>query len=447
LQYREYPLLLSNVSYSHRIQQNSDNDPLENHIATLSQYVANCRRFKSDLASTHILFGTFHRYIVMICWKKMAKRITHWYSEGFIRQLSKVDQELLQREAPAVDYTKLTVHTDTGLGTLLMTARDQINTVLRRWCSKPDMHPEYSGLLAACESMKRLPQSKIDGDNQALGQSGLYSKVTCVDFHRLLVGTLLAYGHALEGFGLSRMTGIDVLRCADELWLCTTLLWRIAYSHMLTQHMTLLVEKKLLVFPTNDEENTRESREYTGFTHKFTAKRYPVSTHDSDDDESDEIVDSTSLNSALSWMRLQASHSQACRIITKFASHAQASIRFSLLAVEYPVPKLASNVMNNWQATIRELFSQDAATTALNTVKPSYADNVVKALDDKIKAALAADRCNPIFHKFNPSSIIKYSGNIHCEAALASLIVLLILRIYNSNDTSLFTPVLFHSHS
>jgi hypothetical protein len=108
--------------------------------------------------------------------------------------------------------------------------------------------------------------------------------------------------------------------------------------------MTPLVEKQLLVFLTNNEESTRESREYTGFTHKFSAKRYPlpthhnVPTHDSDDDESDEIVDGTSLHSALLWIRLQASHSQACHIITKVASHTRASIQFSLLAVKYQVP-------------------------------------------------------------------------------------------------------------
>jgi hypothetical protein len=104
--------------------------------------------------------------------------------------------------------------------------------------------------------------------------------------------------------------------------------------------------------------------------------------------------------------------------------------------------------MNDWQATIRELFSQDAANTALNADKPSYADNVVKTLDEKIKAALAADRCNPIFYKFDPSSkTIKYRGNIHCEAALASLIARLIVRMYHSGDKSPFSPVLFHFHS
>jgi len=390
----------------------------------------------------------------MTSWRKMAKRITHWYSEGFVHRLSKVDQELLRREAPAVDYTKLTVHTDTGLAKLLMTEMDQINTILRRRCPKPDMHPEYSGLLAACQSMKGLPQSKTDTDNQPEDQSGLYSKATCVDFHRLLVGTLLAYGHALEKFGRSRQTGVGLLTCADELWLCATLLWRIAYSHLLTQHMRLLVEKNLLFFPINTKEHTRASREYTGFTHEFTSKRYPIPTHDNvpthdgDDDESDEIVNGTSLNSALTWIRLQTSHSQACRIITKFASHAQASVRVSLLAVKYPLPQLASNVMNDWQATIRELFSQDAANTALNADKPSYADNVVKTLDEKIKAALAADRCNSIFYKFDPSSkTIKYRGNIHCEAALASLIARLIVRMYHSGDESPFSPVLFHFHS
>jgi hypothetical protein len=91
----------------------------------------------------------------------------------------------------------------------------------------------------------------------------------------------------------------DVLSCAEQLWLCTTLLWRIAYSHMLTQHLALLVEKKWLVPPTNDEENTELSRKYAGFTHEFTHGWFPARTHDGDDDdEPNEIIDSTGLNMA-----------------------------------------------------------------------------------------------------------------------------------------------------
>jgi hypothetical protein len=46
-------------------------------------------------------------------------------SEGFIYRLSRVDEKLLQQEAPAVDYTKLTVHTDTGLSGLLVTTMEK----------------------------------------------------------------------------------------------------------------------------------------------------------------------------------------------------------------------------------------------------------------------------------------------------------------------------------
>jgi hypothetical protein len=385
---------------------------------------------------------------------KMLKRISHWYSEGFIYRLSLVDEKLLQHEAPAVDHTKLTVHTDTNLSGLLVTAKEKINTAIMRWCPDTNMRSELGGLLAACESMKLLPQSKIDLDSQALYQPGLYSKTTCVDFHRLLVGTLLAYGHALEGFGQARRTGIDVLSCAEQLWLCTTLLWRIAYSHMLTQHLVLLVEQQWLVLPTNNEENIEQSRLYTRFTHEFTHRRPPAPTHDADDDddESNEIIDSTSLAMAFSrWIRLQASHSQACHIVTKFASHAQAPVRFSLLAIKYPKPKPASSVVNNWQTTITELFSQDPATAAVaftTFTKSSYAEDVVKSLEEKIKTALAADKCNPIFHKFNPNpkNLIKYSGKIHCEAALASLIIDSLLRLYDINISVLEVLSYFRVH-
>jgi hypothetical protein len=331
-----------------------------------------------------------------------------------------------------------------------MATKGEINTAVMEHCPKTNMRSEPAALLAVCESMKLLPQSKINPDSQKPDHSGLYSKTTCGEFHRLLVATLLAYGHLLEKFGDIRKTGIDAERLdgAVQLWLCTTLLWRIAYSHMLTQHLALLVKRRWIVLPTKNKENIKRYRSYTGFSHKFTSKRDPP-THD-DDDESNEIADSTSLTIAFSrWICLQVCHSQACRIVTKFASYARAPVRFSLLAVKYPRPKPALSKVYEWQTTITELLSVDlrnpvpvTAAVAL-TSKSSYnAEDVVKALDEKIKNALSAERCNPIFHKFNPSpkNPILYSGNIHCEAALASLIIITLLRL---DDTSLF-EVLSH---
>jgi hypothetical protein len=110
-------------------------------------------------------------------------------------------------------------------------------------------------------------------------------------------------------------------------------------------------------------------------------------------------------------------------------------------------------MVNNWQTTIRDLFSQDAATAAvaLMTIKSSYAEDDVKVLNEKIEAALAADKCHPIFYKFNPSPApenpINFSGNIHGEAALASFIALLVLRLYGCNNENPFIPVLFCFHS
>jgi hypothetical protein len=76
-----------------------------------------------------------------------------------------------------------------------------------------------------------------------------------------------------------------------------------------------------------------------------------------------------------------------------------------LLAVKYPKHRPALIVVNNWQAAIAELFSQDAVivAVALKTIKSSYAESIVKVLEEKIKAALAADKCNSVCHKFNPS--------------------------------------------
>jgi hypothetical protein len=106
---------------------------------------------------------------------EMLKWISHWYSEGFIYQLSLVDEKLLQHKAPAVDHSKLTMHTDTGLSGLLvdMTAKGIINTAVMRVCPDTNMCSELGGLLVMCKLMQHLPQLKINPRQPGIGTAQL----------------------------------------------------------------------------------------------------------------------------------------------------------------------------------------------------------------------------------------------------------------------------------
>jgi hypothetical protein len=80
----------------------------------------------------------------------------------------------------------------------------------------------------------------------------LYNKTTCFEFHQLLVATLLSYGKALDKFedalGKHKKQSDlqSVVRKADEVWTCSSLLWSIAYSRILENHLEILRQKRRL---------------------------------------------------------------------------------------------------------------------------------------------------------------------------------------------------------
>jgi hypothetical protein len=114
--------------------------------------------------------------------------------------------------------------------------------------------------------MQTLPRQEGWGELQ--GVSALYNKATCFEFHRLLVATLLSYGKALDEYAAAlkehkkKPDLQEVVRKADEVWTCTSLLWSIAYSRILENHLGILRLKGWLEAPVN-----RDFSSYHDFTH------------------------------------------------------------------------------------------------------------------------------------------------------------------------------------
>ena len=75
---------------------NKDDDPLENHIVTFSDFLKLARVFKQDRSESYNhLLRRFSSYLVSCCWKKMHLRISHWAVQGFIYHLGLVEESSL----------------------------------------------------------------------------------------------------------------------------------------------------------------------------------------------------------------------------------------------------------------------------------------------------------------------------------------------------------------
>jgi hypothetical protein len=248
-----------------------------------------------------------------------------------------------------------------------------------------------------------------------------------------------------------------------EIWTCTSLLWSIAYSRILENHLEILRENGWLAAPT-----IRDYPTYSGFTTFERSKDQDTTTANDNEqggNEGQEIntlfagcqlsdlaeedeegdggrtgVSSTGGNpvglagedgeggheiNALCkdrtpvgladvyhrWIRLQVDRWQATRKIISKLVRSPAPVNLTLLAIKHIPPRLATSVMNSWSNTIRDLCN----TAGINP------GPVIVALGDRINKEASRQRCNPIFKKF-VSQKAMYSAEMHCEAVLASLL-------------------------
>jgi hypothetical protein len=76
------------------MEQISDDDPLENHITTVTHYMQLVRSCDNDLVTT-TLMPLFMQYMVASSWQKMHRRISVWSAQGFIYHLGRVDERAL----------------------------------------------------------------------------------------------------------------------------------------------------------------------------------------------------------------------------------------------------------------------------------------------------------------------------------------------------------------
>jgi hypothetical protein len=270
-----------------------------------------------------------------------------------------------------------------------------------------------------------------------------YTLEMCLAFHKLLVVTLHRYGQNLAQCASARTAGNadDLETQVKKLHSKVNLLWCIGYSSFLVFHLQVLCVG-LSVPPSNGL--TKFITDYLGFMPTsdlegtVTAEGPPTGENGTPNDVDSEVDEEAKFllggleNSDSStlvlmfrrWIRLQTSHFQAINVLSPQRGHKyNGKVEITLLNVRMP-PK--NPTIQPWRNILEE------------HAPPSFdIGNVLQTLTQRATAFYSAKNTEGTLQ---PHSIIKafssvlgyaekeiddptlvFSGNVHCEAALASL--------------------------
>jgi hypothetical protein len=172
----------------------------------------------------------FALYLVVQCWSMMYQRITDWSSQGYIYWLSKIREDKL-RTASYDLCEDIPNQYNWGLAGLVlkMVKNGAMERFILGPCGRSEWRSEqFTNLVAAFSKLKEPDASELHGH--------MYDTTTCVEFHRLLLAILLAYGHTLCALKNAEGTA-DLVRLCKQVWHCNCLLREIASSLMLRQHL------------------------------------------------------------------------------------------------------------------------------------------------------------------------------------------------------------------
>ena len=226
-------------------------------MATVREYLNWYRRV--DDAKRLGGSSMFAEYIVSACWRKMKRRIGHWASVGLMHNMAKVDLQTLSLLAtPANLHHHTSKNSDFKLS-LYLRALEK-NESLEKILSYHEYHiPSKAILPSEDDSTKTkliLPcLQRLCRDDQ---NKSLYNEETVVEFHHLLVATMLYYAQALGDLNMEEKArqeaDIRVNSAAPVVLRLTRLLNAIVVSGAFQRHIKFLVERNLLQMPSDKHQ-------------------------------------------------------------------------------------------------------------------------------------------------------------------------------------------------
>jgi hypothetical protein len=257
----------------------------EDHAETISGYL---NWYKSSLRNPGIeekrfdQSDKFSKYLVMACWRKMDRRITHWFSLGLVYHLAQITNKqnatLYDNFTMAASQLPDSSQSAKNRALRLHLQEQFDQEILADILGNHDDDPDQEGaakLLRAC--------------SDETGGS-LYTRDTAEAFHNLLVGTLITYArllrdmkeyvHAKDWEGAAGPTTggfLGMVRLLDV----------IVHSKAFDEHMELLQRSRCLELPS-----LQHRADYLRYTAKEgLIQAYAPHSGDSGGDDGDDEAD------------------------------------------------------------------------------------------------------------------------------------------------------------
>ena len=375
---------------------------LADHISTLEHYLELHQQHRARRRKLHHLLMKF---LVVHCWEKMLRRINNWSSQGYIYSLGVVNLKQLGDVLASNHKTlpeKYTKRNNKELARLVisMVENGQMASAIVEPCqrAKEDWGPVVLTNLVA-----------------SLRAGGTYNETTYIEFHRLLLSTLLAYGYALSALDGRQWGEEGLVQEYTRVYLCANLLRQIASSLMIRQHLWAC--RSLLTLPVNSSSLLALYRGYTRFSSKICRDPSDVDGPPFQDEHApgtDEVL--------LTWIRLQVSHLLALGTITRAFGYPTSRIpEVSLLAVQMPPQSLT---MELWTTTVDKLFTDTHAFS----LSPFGPESVKDTILDHTPTKTVSSK-HSVFSDFKPIHLKipqpPTYGNPahHCETLLVSFML------------------------
>ena len=372
------------------------------------------------------LFHYFTKYIVASCWTKMRQRIKHWSSHVYVYELGKLDEAKVKAAFESNrDIIGSTDRQDSALGKLLVGVSED-GIIGRIMKAHPDEAARTLTLPHLVAGFKEVLRTK---------KRTPYNERTCFEFHQLLIATLVGYGraskelekaHRAVGKVQEKLGDENVLadkraslvQCATDFWEFAHLLWRIAYSRMLHEHLAVLEAQTDLRLPHSNKFIISRAQEFTGFNSASPEEAVDIEVEDESLNLLNGFAQGEIAEVFKKWIRLQVTHWTALQILSTFVSNPKAVIRdvdILLFVLRHPTASHGKMEIDGWHSTVESL-----PTTAFDA---RVAITCIRETLDKTERQFLPVRSRSIYWAYQrPKDIIPFSGNFHCESILVWLV-------------------------